>query len=156
MEQATLNSIRKSITVDVPQERAFEVFTRGFASWWPLDSHHIAEKAAETAVIEPRAGGRWYERAADGSECEWGTVIAFDPPERVVLGWQLDGDFKYDPDLVTEVEVSFIAEGESRTRVELEHRDLDRFGDRRDAVTKAFSAPDGWGGLLERFARVVA
>jgi uncharacterized protein YndB with AHSA1/START domain len=156
MEQATMNSVRKSITVDVPQARAFEVFTSGFASWWPLDSHQIAEKQAETAIIEPRAGGRWYERAADGSECEWGTVIAFDPPERVVLGWQLDGDFKYDPDLLTEVEVRFIAEGVSRTRVELEHRDLDRFGDRRDAVTKAFNAPEGWGGLLERFARAAA
>jgi uncharacterized protein YndB with AHSA1/START domain len=156
MEQATLNSVRKSITVDVPQARAFEVFTSGFASWWPLDTHHIAEQDAETAVIEPRAGGRWYERAADGSECEWGTVIAFDPPERLVLGWQLDGDFKYDPDLVTEVEVSFIPESECRTHVVLEHRDLDRFGDRRDAVTKAFNAEGGWGGLLERFARVVA
>jgi uncharacterized protein YndB with AHSA1/START domain len=155
IEQATANSIRKSITVDVPQERAFEVFTSGFASWWPLDTHHIAEKDAETAVMEPRAGGRWYERAADGSECEWGTVIAFDPPDSVVLGWQLDGDFKYDPDLVTEVEVSFIPEGESRTRVVLEHRDLDRFGDRRDAVTTAFDAPGGWGGLLERFARAL-
>jgi uncharacterized protein YndB with AHSA1/START domain len=153
IEQATANSVRKSITVDVPQERAFEVFTSGFASWWPLDSHHIAAKDAETAVIEAHAGGRWYERAADGSECEWGTVIAFDPPERLVLGWQLDGDFKYDPDLVTEVEVSFIPDGYSRTRVVLEHRDLDRFGDRRDAVIKAFDAPDGWGGLLDRFAR---
>ena len=145
-------SVVKSVTVEASQEKAFRVFTEGFAGWWPLDTHHIAEKDAVTAVIEPRAGGRWFERAEDGSECEWGTVIAFEPPERLVLGWQLDADWHYDPDLVTEVEVRFIAESESRTRVELEHRDLDRFGDRGDEVRAAIAGDQGWSGLLQMFA----
>jgi uncharacterized protein YndB with AHSA1/START domain len=152
----TTASITKSITVEAPRERAFEVFTSGFATWWPLDTHHIADKPAVTAVFEPRAGGRWYERAADGTECEWGTVIAFDPPERIVFGWQLTADYKYDPDFVTEVEVRFIDEGDSRTRVELEHRDLERYGERQQAVAESVGSDDGWAGLLVRFAEKVA
>jgi uncharacterized protein YndB with AHSA1/START domain len=148
----TTESVTKSITVEAPQARAFEVFTDGFASWWPLDSHHIGDKPAATAVIEPRAGGRWFEVAADGSECDWGTVIAYEAPERVLLGWQLDADWRHDPDLVTEVEVRFIAESDSRTRVELEHRDLGRFGGRVDEVRNAISSDQGWSGLLAAFA----
>ncbi len=153
---STATSVVKTVTVDANQEKAFRVFTDGFASWWPLDSHHIGEKDAVTAVIEPRSGGRWFERAEDGSECEWGTVIEFDPPARVVLGWQLDADWHYDPDLVTEVEVRFIAESPGRTRVELEHRDLDRFGDRGDEVREAISSDGGWAGLLRTFAEAAA
>ena len=149
---STVTSVVKSVTVDAAQEKAFRVFTEDFATWWPLDTHHIADKDAVTAVIEPRAGGRWFERAEDGSECEWGTVIAFEPPERVVLGWQLTADWKYDPDFVTEVEVRFVAEGEGRTRVELEHRDLDRYGERAQEIADSVGSDGGWAGLLRMFA----
>jgi len=110
-KEATVEAVRKSITVDVPQERAFEVFTSGMSRWWPLDSHHIGETEPTEAVVEPRAGGRWFERAADGTECEWGRVIAWEPPERVVFAWQLGPEWKYDPDpaMSTEVEGRFVS-----------------------------------------------
>ena len=145
-------TVRKSVLVEASQQRAFDVFTAGFTSWWPLDTHHIGEKDAVAAVMEPRAGGRWFERAGDGTECEWGTVIAFEPPHRVLLGWQLNADWKHDPAITSEVEVRFIPEGAASTRVELEHRGLSAYGDRAAAVHEAVSSPGGWSGLLERFA----
>ena len=93
-------------------------------------------------------------RGEDGSECEWGKVLVWEPPTRVVLGWQLDPDFKFDPNVVTEVEVRFIAEGEGGTRVELEHRNLERFGEHAAKVREAFESPGGWSGLLESFAKL--
>lgn len=146
------DSVIKTVTVEAPRRRAFDVFTRGFADWWPLEGHHIGEKDAETVVMEPRPGGRWFERAADGSECDWGHVIAFDPPERVLLAWQLNADFRYDPGLVTEVEVRFVEEGEGRTRVELEHRNLERFGERAEEVRSSIGSDGGWGSLLRMYA----
>jgi len=147
--------VRKSVTVKAPPSRAFEVFTSGIGRWWPK-SHHISAADLQTVIIEPRLGGRWYELAVDGAECEVGKVLVWDPPERVVLAWQLTGDWKYDPELVTEVEVRFIAEGEGFTRVELEHRDLERFGDRAEATRAQIDGPSGWGGLLQLFAGVAA
>jgi len=155
-EAQVIESVRKTVTVEASQERAFEVFTTHFATWWPLESHHIAEKPAATAVMEPRAGGRWFERAADGSECEWGTVVAFEPHERVILGWQLDANWRYDPELLTEVEVRFVPQGDARTRVELEHRDLDRYGERAGEMRDAISAEGGWPTLLASFTAAVA
>jgi uncharacterized protein YndB with AHSA1/START domain len=102
-------------------------------------------------VVEPRAGGRWFERAADGTECDWGGVIAYEPPARLVLAWQLDADFRYDPELVTEVELRFTAEGDG-TRVDLEHRDLERYGERREAVRQAIGGDGGWTALLAAYA----
>jgi uncharacterized protein YndB with AHSA1/START domain len=131
------------------------VFTAGFARWWPR-SHTINKVPQKEAVIEPRAGGRWYERGEDGSECEWGKVLVWEPPTRVVLGWQLDPDFKFDPNVVTEVEVRFIAEGEGATRVELEHRHLERFGERGEVLREKVGSPNGWGKLLEEFAACAA
>jgi uncharacterized protein YndB with AHSA1/START domain len=152
MNVTVVPAVRQSISVDVPVERAFDVFTRGFASWWPLDSHHIGQKDATDAVMEPRVGGRWFERAADGTECEWGRVLAWEPPHRVVLGWQLSADWVYDPDPAhgTEIEVTFTADGDG-TRVELEHRNLDRYGDRAEEVRTAVSSEGGWPGLLALF-----
>src|SRR5262245_20929491 len=98
-------AVQKSIVVAASQERAFKVFTEGFAMWWPMDSHHIGEAAMRDAVMEPRAGGRWYELGEDGSQTEWGTVVAWDPPERVLLTWQLNDTWAYDPSFVTELEV---------------------------------------------------
>ena len=144
--------VRKSIRVSAPRERAFEVFTAGIGRWWPK-THHIGAADLDTLVIEPREGGRWYERSVDGSECEVGKVLVWDPPARLVLVWQLTPEFKYDPNLITEVEVRFIAEDADATRVELEHRNLERMGDGADAMRDKIDGPGGWGDLLQLFAQ---
>jgi uncharacterized protein YndB with AHSA1/START domain len=104
------------------------------------------------AIIEPRVGGRWYERGDDGSTCEWGSVLSWEPPSRLVLSWDISADWQYDPDLKTEIEVRFIAEGNDATRVELEHRKLDRYGARRDEMRHIFNTEGDWGRLLAMFA----
>jgi uncharacterized protein YndB with AHSA1/START domain len=144
--------VRKSVRVNASRDRAFDVFTAGIGRWWPK-THHIGDSELDTHVIEPRQDGRWYARSVDGSESEVGKVLVWDPPARLVLAWQLNADFQYDPDLITEVDVQFIAEGPSATRVELEHRHLERLGDRADAFRQRIDAPDGWGGLLQLFAQ---
>jgi uncharacterized protein YndB with AHSA1/START domain len=148
---ATIESVRKSVTVAAPPERAFEVFTAGMTDWWPRDSHHISDADDARAILEPREGGRWYEIDQNGVECDWGYVIAWDPPHRLVLAWQLTGEWKYDAGFVTEVEVTFTPEGDG-TRVDLEHRDLDRYGDGADEVRAALGSDRGWTGLLDTFA----
>ena len=143
---------RKSVQVGAPPARAFEVFTAGIGRWWPK-THHIGASELDTHVIEPKAGGRWYERGIDGVECEIGKVLVWEPPVRLILGWQLTADWKFDPDLMTEVEVRFIPVGVNTTRVELEHRNLERFGDRADGFRQQIDSPEGWGGLLQLFAQ---
>ncbi|MGI5143212.1 SRPBCC family protein [Streptomyces sp. CA-106110] len=145
-------SVRKSVTVEAPIAKAFTVFTQDFDGWWPRN-HKIGEGDLKQAVLEGKEGGRWYEIDTDGSECEWGRVLAWEPPTRLVLAWQIDATWKFDPQLVTEVEIRFIPEGPGRTRVELEHRDLDRFGEAQDQTRAAFDSPGGWSGLLESFAQ---
>ena len=107
------------------------------------------------AVIEPRAGGRWFERGQDGSECDVGKVLVWEPPGRLILGWQLNSKFKYDPSITTEVEVRFTADGAGATLVELEHRNLERYGELGEAVRQQVGAPNGWGGLLQLYAAAV-
>ncbi len=147
----TATAVRHSITVAAPRERAFRVFTQGMNEWWPR-SHKIGEADLAEAVLEEREGGRWYERGADGSECDWGRVLVWEPPARVVLAWQISGDWAYDADLHTEVEVSFVSEGPDQTRVELEHRGLDAYGERASEMRDSLDSPGGWSGILERFA----
>jgi uncharacterized protein YndB with AHSA1/START domain len=145
--------VRRTIRVKAPPARAFDVFTGGMGRWWPRE-HSINKGSPQQAVIlEPRAGGRWYERGEDGSECQWGRVLAWEPPSRVLLAWQVNGHWQYDPHFETEVEVNFIPDG-TGTRVELEHRHLERFGDQLETVRAAFESLDGWNGLLARFAAV--
>ncbi len=144
--------VRRTIVVATPPARAFEVFTDRIGRWWPK-SHHVGAAEPQDVVIEPRADGRWFERAADGTECQVGRVLVWDPPQHLVLAWQLTADWKFDPDLITEVEVRFIPEGEAATRVELEHRDLERFGERAGQVREAIDAPRGWTAILELYAR---
>jgi uncharacterized protein YndB with AHSA1/START domain len=146
-----LAPVRKSVTVQAPIERAFDVFTQGFGTWWPA-SHSIGSSPLKNVVIEPRAGGRWYEIGEDGSECQWGDVLIWKKPHRVVLAWRLDPDFEFDPDLVTEVEVRFTPVGENATRVDLEHRLLENMGDRAAAAREKFDAPRGWGSLLAAYS----
>jgi uncharacterized protein YndB with AHSA1/START domain len=108
------------------------------------------------AVIEARPGGRWFERGEDGSECEVGKVLVWEPPNRLVLGWQLSPQFKYDPNVTSEVEVRFIADGTSATLVELEHRHLERHGEQAETLRQAIDAPNGWSNLLNLYAAAVA
>lgn len=146
------NSVRKVISVKAPPAVAWRVFTGQMGAWWPLATHKIGTAKAVDAVIEPRVGGRWYERGDDGSTCDWGTVLLWEPPSRLVLTWDISADWRHDPALKTEVEVRFIAEGKDGTRVELEHRRLDRYAARRDEMRGTFDSEMGWNGILDAFA----
>jgi len=152
-EQTT---VKKSIVVNVPLAHAFEVFTRRFDLWWPR-SHHIGKAEMKQAVLEEREGGRWYERGIDGSECEWGRVLAWSPPSRVAVSWHINGSWSYDPDpaRASRVEVTFHDEGNGRTRVELEHSQLDRHAG-WEQLRESISSPGGWAKLLEMFAEKAA
>jgi uncharacterized protein YndB with AHSA1/START domain len=150
--------IRCSVEVKVPPARAFEIFTGGASRWW-LKTHTInaTKSPIKDVIIEPRAGGRWFERGEDGSECEWGRVLAWEPPHhqgpgRLLLAWQINAEFKYDASLLTEVEIRFTPAG-SGTLVELEHRLIERMGERGVGMRDAFTR--GWGLLLETFAKQV-
>jgi uncharacterized protein YndB with AHSA1/START domain len=145
--------VRKSVRVKAPPDRAFEVFTAGMSRWWPA-THTINASPMKAAIIEPRAGGRLFERGEDGSECQWGRVLAWEPPHRLVLAWQIDAQWKFDETFVTEVEVRFIAE-DGATRVELEHRYLERYAEHAAKTHAALDSPGGWGGLLDRFAAAI-
>lgn len=142
--------VRKSVFVAASPDHAFDVFANGIGRWWPK-SHHIGKAELDEPVIEPRAGGRWYEVGVDGSECEVGKVLEWAPPHRLLLAWQLTNDFTYDPDLVTEVEVTFAPEGDG-TRVKLEHRNLERLGETADALREKIDSPNGWGHLLQLYS----
>jgi uncharacterized protein YndB with AHSA1/START domain len=143
--------VRKSITVKADAARAFEVFTGRIGSWWPR-SHCIGSSPQKDVVLEPRAGGRWFEIGEDGSQCDWGKVLAWEPPARVLLAWQIDGNWKHDPDLVTEVEVTFTPIGDGATRVDLEHRNLERFGDKIEPIRTMIDSENGWTGILKVYA----
>ena len=147
------NSVRKVVKVLAPQELAWQVFTQQMGTWWPLAVYKIGRANAVDAIIEPRVGGRWYERGEDGSTCDWGRVLVWEPSSRLVLSWDIDADFQYDPALQTEIEVSFIPEKDGSTRVELEHRRLDRYGDRRDEMRTIYDKSGDWGQLLALFAQ---
>lgn len=142
--------VRKDIFVQSTPERAFDVFTRQMGAWWPLGSHHIGKAEAKAAVIEPFVGGRWFEQGIDGSECDWGHVLAWDPPARLVLSWEISADWKQDASVKTEVEVRFTAE-RGGTRVDLEHRLLRNYGARAEEMRGMLDSKGGWTGLLEAF-----
>src|SRR6516225_6962741 len=108
--------VRRSLTVKADAASAFDVFTNRIGNWWP-HSHSIGSSPQKSIVLEPRPGGRWFEIGEDGSQCNWGKVLAWEPPARVLLAWQINGDWKYDPDLITEVEVRFTALEDGQTRV---------------------------------------
>lgn len=150
------NSLRKVVHVKAPRNIAWRVFTSAMGSWWPLASYKIGQANAVDAVLEPRAGGRWYERGEDGSTCDWGRVAIWEPPGRLVLLWQITADWQFDPTLETELEIQFIPDGEDATRVELEHRRLDLYGARRDEMRAIFDTGGDWGRLLESFAALAA
>jgi uncharacterized protein YndB with AHSA1/START domain len=151
----TIPAIHGTATVAAPVDQAFRAFTESFGSWWPAQ-YHIGEADMADAILEPRAGGRWYERGVDGSECDWGRVLAWEPPNRLVVTWQINGQWRYDPDPAhaSEIEVRFTPDGPERTRVELEHRLLERLVDGQ-ALRDGIIGGGGWTAILELFAKAV-
>jgi uncharacterized protein YndB with AHSA1/START domain len=151
MSTQALPALRRGITVKAPVARAFDAFTASFDAWWPR-GHHIGKAELAEAVIEPRTGGRWYEKGVDGSECDWGSVLAWEPPARLVLSWHIGSDWQYNPDpaRASELEIRFVAEGPDTTRVELEHRLFERHVD-GPGVQTAVSGEGGWTTLLDLF-----
>jgi uncharacterized protein YndB with AHSA1/START domain len=150
---ATDTSVRHSIVVEAPIEIAFSVFTEGFDSFKPREHNMLDVEIAES-VFEPRVGGHVYDRGIDGSECRWARVLAFEPPDRVVFSWDISPMWQIETDLdrTSEVEVRFIAETPDRTRVELEHRNLDRHGDGWEGMRDGVGGDQGWPLYLQGFA----
>jgi Activator of Hsp90 ATPase homolog 1-like protein len=147
----TDEAVRREIVVDVSPGRAFELFTAEMTSWWP-PAHHIGSAPIDEIVVEPRVGGRWFTRHTDGTETSTGVVQAWEPPGRFVVTWQIGADWKFHTDLVTTVEVRFEPAGERRTRVVLEHRDLDAYGADAAKMKETFEGPGAWGATLEAYA----
>jgi uncharacterized protein YndB with AHSA1/START domain len=145
-------SVKKSIIVNATLEHAFDVFTAGFDSWWPR-SHHIGKSPMAKAVIEMRVGGRCYSTQVDGTDCDWGQILEWDPPHRFVLAWQITHEWGYQPDLSksSEVEIRFTAQPGGGTRVDLEHRHFERMGPEGDTMRVGVGGPGGWSGLMELF-----
>jgi uncharacterized protein YndB with AHSA1/START domain len=149
-------SIRHEVVVEAPIERAFSVFTEGFGRFKPPEHNMLSVEIAET-VFEPREGGDVYDRGVDGSVCRWARVLAYEPPNRVVISWDISPQWQIETNLekTSEVEVRFISETPERTRVELEHRELDRHGDGWQAVREGVDNEGGWPTYLRRYADVV-
>ena len=148
----TIAPVVKSVGVKAAPKRAFELFTGEMGRWWPARKQ-IGKSPFVAIVVEPRPGGRWFERDAEGTECEWGKVLVWEPPTRVLLAWQISSQWRYDPNIITEVEIRFTPDG-AGTKVALEHRHLERLGDAAEAMRTAFQS--GWGSLLEQFATKAA
>ena len=153
MTESTEVVVRRQIIVAAPIERAFTVFTERFGEFKPKEHNLLGAPITET-VFEPKVGGHIYDRAADGTECRWARILAFDPPDRVVFSWDIGPTWQVetDPDLTSEVEVTFIAEAPGRTRVELEHRNLDRDGPGWPQVSDDLAHDEGWPLYLSRYA----
>ena len=156
MTTPTIPPLHGTVTVSVPLEHAFRIFTDSIHTWWPAQ-YHIGQADMDKAILEPREGGRWYEQGVDGSECDWGRVLAWEPPHRLVLTWQINGQWQYDPDPqhASEIEVRFTPDGPEQTTVELEHRLLDRLVDGQ-AIRDALVGGGGWTAMLELFAKAAA
>lgn len=144
----TIAPIVRTVDVKCGRDRAFDLFTRNMAAWWPANQH-IGATPFEAVVVEAAAGGRWYERGADGAETQWGKVIDWAPPGRLLLAWQLGADFRFDPDFHTEIEITFTASG-GGTRVRLEHRNLERFGAAAETMAKSLNG--GWALIVGAYA----
>jgi uncharacterized protein YndB with AHSA1/START domain len=151
--QATDTSVRASVVVEAPIERAFAVFTEDFGRFKPPEHNLLEVEIAET-VFEPREGGHLYDRGVDGSECRWARVLAYEPPNRVVISWDISPQWQIetDPEKTSEVEVRFVAEAPERTRVLLEHRHLERHGEGWEGVRDGVAGDQGWPLYLQRYA----
>ncbi|WP_431876952.1 SRPBCC family protein [Micromonospora marina] len=145
--------VRRQIVVDAPVERAFAVFTERFGDFKPKEHNLLSSPIAET-VFEAKVGGHIYDRAEDGSECAWARILVFEPPDRLVFSWDISPAWQLERDLdnASEVEVRFVAETPQRTRVELEHRNLDRHGPGWESVRDGVGHDEGWPLYLDRYA----
>jgi len=157
MTDTETSAVSTSIVVDAPPDRAFAVFTDDMGSWWPKE-HHVIQAPLSHMVFEPDEGGHVYDVGTDGSECRWARVLAYEPPNRIVFSWDvsLQWQIETDPAKTSEVEVRFLPEGERRTRVEIEHRHLDRHGEGWDGVREGVGGDQGWPLYLRRYAAMVA
>jgi uncharacterized protein YndB with AHSA1/START domain len=155
--QAPQTTVRTHVVVEAPIEEAFAVFTEGIGSWFPREYNLLPVEIAER-VFEPRVGGQVYDRGVDGSECRWARVLAYEPPRRVVFSWDINPRWQIETDITktSEVEVLFVAEAPGRTRVELEHRNLERHGEGWEQARDAVAGDGGWPGCLRRFAERLA
>ena len=151
--QAQETSVSCVVDVQAPIECAFRVFTEDIGTWWD-PTHHILQAELAEMVFEPRAGGHVYDRGVDGSECRWARVLAYEPPRRFVISWDIDAQWQLesDHDKTSEVEVLFTPIGPDRTRVELEHRDIERHGPGWEAMRDALGSPGGWPAGVRAFA----
>lgn len=154
-------AVRKSVRVNSPIERAFSVFVEQMETWWPA-THHIGDTPFEAIFVEPRVGGRWYERNAKGELCDWGKVLAWDPPHRVTFSWHVgpghdQPDWKFDPDpeKASEVSIHFTKEGPNTTFVELEHSKLERHGEGWEQLRAIFDGPGAWVAILDLYAKAI-
>ena len=145
----SIATIRHSVEVKASPARAFDLFTTHMGQWWPK-GRTVGANPHAAILVEPQAAGRWFERDEVGNETQWGKVLACEPPNRLLLGWQLNRQFTYDPELLTEVELSFEALAGGGTRVTLEHRDLERFGEQADAHIAKLNG--GWPTQLGNFS----
>jgi len=147
-----IEPVRKTVTVKATQEHAFRVFTEGFDSWWPRD-HHIGKSPMKRALIEGFVGGRCYSEQVDGTDCPWGSITVWEPPQRFVFLWQINAAWQFEPDLekTSEVEVRFTPEVDGRTRVDLEHRNFERMPVGGEAMRNGVDSAMGWGTLLGMF-----
>jgi uncharacterized protein YndB with AHSA1/START domain len=150
----TLPAVARDVTVKAPLERTFEAYTETMGRWWPPE-YHIGGSDLADVVIEPRVGGRWYERGADGTECDWGRVLAWEPPGRLVLSWQITAEWRYDPDPAhgSEVEIRFTAVGPDSTHVELVHSRFERHAAGAPGVRAAMT--EGLSYVLDRLRTFV-
>jgi uncharacterized protein YndB with AHSA1/START domain len=148
-------AVRVSVTVEAPIDRAFQVFTEQCDAWWPR-SHRLGEAERIGVVLEPRIGGHWYEQTKDGKACDWGRVLAWDPPEHLVLSWQIGVGFvpEPDPERASRVDVSFEAVRPDATKVTVVHSDFERHGEGWEAMREGVSNEGGWPGILPAYAKV--
>ncbi len=153
MENTEQIVVRKTVRVQIPVERAFSIFVEKMETWWPA-THHIAPHPFQSIVVEPRVGGKWFERDANGNECQWGQVLAWAPPRVVTLSWHLGPDWKFNPDLASasEVEIRFTEEAQNRTLVELAHSELQRHGEGYQQYAAALDGPGAWIAILTSYA----
>jgi Activator of Hsp90 ATPase homolog 1-like protein len=149
-ESAATVEVVRSVSVPLSPAWTFELFTARMTEFWPKENA-IGSSEIAAVVVEPGVGGRWFERGVDGTEWQWGRVASWDPPRQVVLLWQIGADWQFDPDLETEVELTFTEDGADRTRLELRHSKLQRYGDATEKMRAIFDSPDGWTGTLARF-----
>jgi uncharacterized protein YndB with AHSA1/START domain len=156
MTNATTTQVRKSVVVEAAPERAFTAFTERFGDFKPREHNLLGSPITET-VFEPHVGGHIYDKGEDGSECRWARVLAYEPPSRVVFSWDIGPTWQLetDPENASEVEVRFVPEGPDRTRVELEHRNIDRHGPGWEAVFEGVDGDGGWPLYLDRYAALL-